>query len=367
MGGCGLSEQSVPQEDEHTPCSFMAARAGHAHSELRSSVVNESSSLLGGSPLRACGRKGSPYHTGQLHPAVRVADLLQHINQMKTAEGYGFKQEYESFFEGWDIAKKKEKPKGKHGGLLGCDRHRVKLNSLLSSPASEYVNANYIDGYQRSNHFIATQGPRPDMLYDFWRMVWQENCYSIVMITKLAEVGRVNEKLQVLAGRQRGVRRHQDQPAEDRDAGGVHRALLQPGEAGLRGQARGAAVPLHGLAGARRPRPRHGAAGLPPPREELHARRRRPRGGPLQRRGWQDRLLHRSGRDAGHGGVRGRGRHLQLRQDPLLATHQHDPDRGAVCFHPRRPAGGLSVWGDVRPAVRVRPHVQGDADGGAPE
>lgn len=59
------------------------------------STVNESSSLLGGSPHRHCRRKSSPYHTGQLHPAVRVADLLQHINQMKTAEGYGFKQEYE--------------------------------------------------------------------------------------------------------------------------------------------------------------------------------------------------------------------------------------------------------------------------------
>ncbi|KAI1901714.1 hypothetical protein AGOR_G00037230 [Albula goreensis] len=195
MGGRGLADQTTLQEDEHTPCSFMAARGG-AHNEQRSSV-NESSSLLGGSPHRPCGRKGSPYHTGQLHPAVRVADLLQHINQMKTAEGYGFKQEYESFFEGWDITKKKDKSKGRHSSLLGCDRHRVKLNSLLGSPASDYVNANYIDirinreGYQRSNHFIATQGPRQDMLYDFWRMVWQENCFSIVMITKLVEVGRM--------------------------------------------------------------------------------------------------------------------------------------------------------------------------------
>ncbi|KAJ8386282.1 hypothetical protein AAFF_G00174780 [Aldrovandia affinis] len=196
MGGRGPSEQSALQEDEHTPHSFMAARSNSAHNEQRSSV-NESSSLLGGSPLRPCGHKGSPYHTGQLHPAVRVADLLQHINQMKTAEGYGFKQEYESFFDGWDIAKKKDKSKGRHSSLLGCDRHRVKLNSLLGSPASEYVNANYIDirinreGYQRSNHFIATQGPRQEMLYDFWRMVWQENCFSIVMITKLVEVGRM--------------------------------------------------------------------------------------------------------------------------------------------------------------------------------
>lgn len=34
-------------------------------------------------------------------------------------------------------------------------------------------------------------GPKQEMIYDFWRMVWQENCFSIVMITKLVEVGRV--------------------------------------------------------------------------------------------------------------------------------------------------------------------------------
>lgn len=40
-----------------------------------------------------------PYQTGQLHPAIRVADLLQHITQMKCAEGYGFKEEYEVSFK----------------------------------------------------------------------------------------------------------------------------------------------------------------------------------------------------------------------------------------------------------------------------
>lgn len=35
-------------------------------------------------------------------------------------------------------------------------------------------------------------GPKPEMIYDFWRMVWQEHCSSIVMITKLVEVGRVS-------------------------------------------------------------------------------------------------------------------------------------------------------------------------------
>ncbi|XP_058853625.1 receptor-type tyrosine-protein phosphatase U-like isoform X2 [Acipenser ruthenus] len=193
-----FTDQSTLQEDERLALSFMDAqncsnrRSGFvAPAGEQRSTVNESSSLLGGSPRRQCGRKGSPYHTGQLHPAVRVADLLQHINQMKTAEGYGFKQEYESFFDDWDVSKKKNKTKGRHDSLLAHDRHRVKLHPLLGDPNSDYINANYIDGYHRSNHFIATQGPKQESVYDFWRMVWQENCFSIVMITKLVEVGRV--------------------------------------------------------------------------------------------------------------------------------------------------------------------------------
>ncbi|KAM4699824.1 receptor-type tyrosine-protein phosphatase U isoform 2-T2 [Discoglossus pictus] len=158
--------------------------------EPRVGSVTESSSLLAGSPRRGGGRKGSPYHTGQLHPAVRVADLLQHINQMKVAEGYGFKQEYESFFD-WDASKKKDKGKGRQEAPPNYERHRVRLHPLQAECSSEEINANYIDGYHRSNHFIATQGPKQDMIYDFWRMVWQEHCSSIVMITKLVEVGRV--------------------------------------------------------------------------------------------------------------------------------------------------------------------------------
>ncbi|XP_029082860.1 receptor-type tyrosine-protein phosphatase U [Monodon monoceros] len=108
------------------------------------------------------------------------------------SDGDGVEQEYESFFEGWDATKKKDKVKGgRQEPMPAYDRHRVKLHPLLGDPDADYINANYIDGYHRSNHFIATQGPKPEMVYDFWRMVWQEHCSSIVMITKLVEVGRV--------------------------------------------------------------------------------------------------------------------------------------------------------------------------------
>uniref|UniRef100_A0A672UWS4 protein-tyrosine-phosphatase n=1 Tax=Strigops habroptila TaxID=2489341 RepID=A0A672UWS4_STRHB len=171
-----FTDQSTLQEDERLGLSFMDTHNYSNRVTPEISVVNESSSLLGGSPRRQCGRKGSPYHTGQLHPAVRVADLLQHINQMKTAEGYGFKQEYEV--------------------RAPYDRHRVKLHPLLGDPNSDYINANYIDVLLvlPDHHwwpFLHPAGPKQEMVYDFWRMVWQEHCSSIVMITKLVEVGRV--------------------------------------------------------------------------------------------------------------------------------------------------------------------------------
>ena len=42
-------------------------------------------------PLLSSGQ----FQAGQFQPAIRVADLLQHITQMKCGQGYGFKEEYE--------------------------------------------------------------------------------------------------------------------------------------------------------------------------------------------------------------------------------------------------------------------------------
>ena len=57
----------------------------------------------------------------------------------------------------------------------------------------EYINASFIDGYQRPRAFIATQGPLMRTRGAFWRMVWEQRVTTIVMITNLIEMGKVRE------------------------------------------------------------------------------------------------------------------------------------------------------------------------------
>ncbi|KAH9383056.1 hypothetical protein HPB48_023778 [Haemaphysalis longicornis] len=70
------------------------------------------------------------------------------------------------------------------------DHSRVKLKPITGVPYSDYINANYIDGYCRPKRYIATQGPKSRTVDDFWRMVWQENVCKIVMLTGLVETGK---------------------------------------------------------------------------------------------------------------------------------------------------------------------------------
>uniref|UniRef100_A0A674MD50 protein-tyrosine-phosphatase n=1 Tax=Takifugu rubripes TaxID=31033 RepID=A0A674MD50_TAKRU len=136
------------------------------------------------------------FQAGQFQPAIRVADLLQHITQMKCGQGYGFKEEYEALAEGptapWETAKKDaNQSKNRCGNIIAYDHSRVRLQLLDGNLHSDYINANYINGYSQPRHYIATQGPMQETVRDFWRMVWQENTSSIVMVTNLVEVGRV--------------------------------------------------------------------------------------------------------------------------------------------------------------------------------
>ncbi|XP_065444629.1 receptor-type tyrosine-protein phosphatase kappa isoform X18 [Chrysemys picta bellii] len=194
------ADQSTLHAEDPLSITFMDSHNFSPRYENHSATA-ESSRLLD-VPRYLCEGTESPYQTGQLHPAIRVADLLQHINLMKTSDSYGFKEEYESFFEGqsasWDVAKKDQnRTKNRYGNIIAYDHSRVILQPVEDDPSSDYINANYIDiwlyrdGYQRPSHYIATQGPVHETVYDFWRMIWQEQSACVVMVTNLVEVGRV--------------------------------------------------------------------------------------------------------------------------------------------------------------------------------
>ncbi|XP_070829927.1 receptor-type tyrosine-protein phosphatase F isoform X7 [Chaetodon trifascialis] len=130
------------------------------------------------------------------HPPIPVIDLADHIERLKANDGLRFSQEYESIDPGqqftWENSNMEvNKPKNRYANVIAYDHSRVVLTSVDAVPGSDYINANYIDGYRKQNAYIATQGPLPETLSDFWRMVWEQRSSTIVMMTRLEEKSRV--------------------------------------------------------------------------------------------------------------------------------------------------------------------------------
>lgn len=55
----------------------------------------------------------------------------------------------------------------------------------------ECVSPCWLQGYLCPNEFIATQGPLPGTVADFWRMIWETGTHTIAMLTQCYEKGRV--------------------------------------------------------------------------------------------------------------------------------------------------------------------------------
>ncbi|XP_035493680.1 protein tyrosine phosphatase receptor type Db isoform X15 [Scophthalmus maximus] len=130
------------------------------------------------------------------HPPVPISEMADHIERLKANDNLKFSQEYESVDPGqqftWENSNLEvNKPKNRYANVIAYDHSRVILSSIEGVPGSDYINANYIDGYRRQNAYIATQGSLPETFGDFWRMIWEQHTANIIMMTKLEEKSRM--------------------------------------------------------------------------------------------------------------------------------------------------------------------------------
>ncbi|XP_028833167.1 receptor-type tyrosine-protein phosphatase S isoform X6 [Denticeps clupeoides] len=130
------------------------------------------------------------------HPPIPISELAEHTELLKANDNLRLSQEYESVDPGqqftWEHSNLEvNKPKNRYANVIAYDHTRVILMPIEGIMGSDYINANYIDGYRKQNAYIATQGPLLETFGDFWRMVWEQRAASIVMMTRLEEKSRI--------------------------------------------------------------------------------------------------------------------------------------------------------------------------------
>ncbi|KAF6216641.1 hypothetical protein GE061_000987 [Apolygus lucorum] len=133
------------------------------------------------------------------HPPVAVNMFAKHVAALHADGDIGFSKEYDSIQCAYlqdqfcsDISTHPEnKLKNRYLNILAYDHSRVRLTGGPGQNRwMDYINANYIDGFEKTNAYIGTQGPLPNTFECFWRMVWEQGVTVIVMITNLVERGR---------------------------------------------------------------------------------------------------------------------------------------------------------------------------------
>ncbi|VDH95845.1 Hypothetical predicted protein, partial [Mytilus galloprovincialis] len=118
---------------------------------------------------------------------IQIENLKKAIIEKQRDDG--FKKEYEMLPRGLLYAhvegsKEENKVKNRFLSTWPYDHSRV---ILKGDTKHDYINASYIDNYEKEKAYIAAQGPKKVTLRDFWHMIWHENVGKIVMVTQLIE------------------------------------------------------------------------------------------------------------------------------------------------------------------------------------
>lgn len=127
---------------------------------------------------------------------TRLEVLENQINSLSENQGQMFGVVYNAINDGNNQScKASTDPANRHlnryANIVAYDKTRVKVKPNKYNFMSDYINANYINGYKKKNMYIASQGPVPDSFNAFWQMVWDENSPAIIMVTNEVEGGKL--------------------------------------------------------------------------------------------------------------------------------------------------------------------------------
>ncbi|XP_045132303.1 tyrosine-protein phosphatase non-receptor type 9-like isoform X5 [Portunus trituberculatus] len=166
---------------------------------LNGHVVHESGRISGrGSPLAppSSGSSGFSDDDSLHYDDGRGLTLEEFVRYLRDKGRQGLYHDYtqiksrppEGTFE--NSRKRCNQVKNRYTDVLCFDSTRVVLAAEDEEGHTDYINANYVDGYKQKRAFISTQGPLPGTFGDFWRMIWEQRVCVVVMTTRAVERGR---------------------------------------------------------------------------------------------------------------------------------------------------------------------------------
>jgi protein tyrosine phosphatase len=127
-------------------------------------------------------------------------ELRKHFDHLKE-NSTNMDAEFRRLAEGVPVIPRTEsgqnpvnKPKNRYQNILPVEATRVKLRSIAGVIGSDYINANYLDGFKVKGAIIATQDPLETTVGDFWRMIWETEVHSILMLTSDKDMSRVRSE-----------------------------------------------------------------------------------------------------------------------------------------------------------------------------
>ncbi|KAJ8040624.1 Receptor-type tyrosine-protein phosphatase mu [Holothuria leucospilota] len=103
--------------------------------------------------------------------------LLDEFQVLKKLTSYSRKKEKGSLEE--------NKHKNRFSDIIPVDQCRPLLSSESLMGGNDYINASLVNSFLKKNAYILTQSPLPTTVEDFWRLVFDYQCRTIVVLHRI--------------------------------------------------------------------------------------------------------------------------------------------------------------------------------------